>query len=46
MPRIIGGTISYEEHIKHVKRLKGKGYEAHESEHEPIQQPIKKPKQK
>lgn len=49
MPRIIGGTITHEEHLKDIERLKGKGFEAHESQHDAkkvIKPKVKKPKTK
>lgn len=46
MPRIVGGTISYDEHMKQVKSLSHIGYEPHESmyDKQPVKPVIKKPK--
>jgi hypothetical protein len=48
MPRIIGGTITHEEHKRDIERLKGKGFEAHESHHvvKDTKPKVKKPKTK
>jgi hypothetical protein len=40
MPKIVKGILTLDEHQKEVARIKGKGFELHESEH------IVKPKPK
>jgi hypothetical protein len=46
MPRIIGGSISQTEYENHVKKILGKGFEAHESHYIMHKNKTKKIKEK
>lgn len=45
MPKIVKGTFTPEEHQKEIARIRGKGFEAHESEHI-VKPKVQKPKTK